>query len=444
MIKAGLFCGSLQVSLQVREKPEQWNVARDCTRLQFFSQLDRIDSLRMKIANYQRGLFASAGFGKGCDRAPKCYLHAKLFRGAANFRGKEKIVNNSDDISGHVRFLTSKVRPVKLHVSNPAGRFAYRCGSRNHADVSAKAFLNSNQGIELGNQSSVAERRNAPKRLILASYNIRYAVGRFLIASGLLRKVGYNFPKHRTEAITRNIRTAAEAFSTNSLLPRPDILALQEADKATARAGGRHVAAELAREMDLFYAHVASGLPRGVPPKQREWWLNFEEQVSIHDDGDMGVAIISRVPLEEVTRIDLPWHDCPWRPRLAMAASVPLATTRLRLFNVHIDPHGPLDNQHQQTEAVLKKAEEHDGPTVILGDFNTLSKQKAIEIRNLMESHGFSTPFPNNIATWRGAGVVRFHADWIFVRGVGVNRWGVVKPLNVSDHWPIWAEVAAE
>jgi endonuclease/exonuclease/phosphatase family metal-dependent hydrolase len=111
---------------------------------------------------------------------------------------------------------------------------------------------------------------------------------------------------------------------------------------------------------------------------------------------------------------------------------------------VHIDPHGPLDNQHQQTEKVLTVAAKHEGPSVILGDFNTLSKQKAIEIRALMEQHGYSTPFPTDIPTWRGAGVVRFHADWIFVKGVRVNRWGVVRPLNVSDHWPIWAEIDSE
>jgi len=86
-----------------------------------------------------------------------------------------------------------------------------------------------------------------------------------------------------------------------------------------------------------------------------------------------------------------------------MAATIEFAGSRVRLFNAHIDPHGPLDNQHQQTEALLEQAQKHDGPTVILGDFNTLSKQKAIEIRKLMESHDFSTPFPTSIATWRGA-----------------------------------------
>jgi endonuclease/exonuclease/phosphatase family metal-dependent hydrolase len=297
-----------------------------------------------------------------------------------------------------------------------------------------------NQGIEIGNQSGLQRATETPARLILASYNIRYAVGRRLISSGLLRRVGYNFPQPRPEAVARNIQTAAQAFSDNFLLPSPDILALQEADKETGRAGGQHVAARLAEQLGLPYVHVGAGIPRGVEPKQREWWLNFEEQIALQDAGDTGVALLSRLSLQEITRIDLPWQDCAWRPRLAMGVTVDFSGKKLRLFNAHIDPHGPLDNQHQQTEAVLEHADRHDGPSVILGDFNTLSTQKAVEIRKLMESRGYTTPFPTGIATWRGAGL-RFHADWIFVRGVSVNRWGVVKPLNVSDHWPIWAEI---
>lgn len=304
-----------------------------------------------------------------------------------------------------------------------------------------EAQQNPNDRIEIVNRTDVTGPATKRSRLVLASYNIRYAVGRYLIASGILRKFGYNFPRNRADAIRGNIRTAAKVFSENELLPPPDIVALQEADKGTYRAGGHHVAARLGEELGVSLVHVGAGLPRGVQPQQREWWLNFEEQVGVNEEADMGVALLTRVPLMDLERIDLPWHECAWRPRLAMAATVALAEEKLRLFNVHIDPHGPLDNQHQQTEAVLTLAEKHEGPVVILGDFNTLSKQKAVEIRKLIESRGYTTPFPTNIATWRGAGLIRFHADWIFVRGVRINRWGVVKPLNVSDHWPIWAEV---
>jgi endonuclease/exonuclease/phosphatase family metal-dependent hydrolase len=298
----------------------------------------------------------------------------------------------------------------------------------------------SNNGIEFGNQEAVNQAAEDRSSLVLASYNIRYGVGQYLISSGLLRKAGLNLPRRRAEAITQNIKTAARAFSGSDLLPRPDILALQEADKETGRAGGRHVAAELARELAVPYVHVAVGIPRGVAPKQREWWLNFEEQIALHDAGDTGVAFLTRTALEDVTRIDLPWHECAWRPRLAAAATIKLGPQRLRLLNVHVDPHGPLNNQHSQLGVVLELAENHDGPVVILGDFNTLSNPKAVEIRRLMESRGYSTPFPTGTPTWRGAGL-RFHADWIFVRGVTVTRWGVARPLSVSDHWPIWAEV---
>jgi endonuclease/exonuclease/phosphatase family metal-dependent hydrolase len=314
--------------------------------------------------------------------------------------------------------------------------------SRNHSGVTVAAAIPENNGIETGNPGAgKPQNQEGQPTIVLASYNIRYAVGSHLIPSGLLRKVGYNFPRGRREAVLRNIQTAARAFSDGHLLPRPDILALQEADKETGRAGGQHVAAGLAVELKRPFVHVSAGIPRGVPPKEREWWLNFEEQIVLHDPGDTGVAMLSALPLRDITRIDLPWHDCAWRPRLAMAATTEFGGQTLRVFNAHIDPHGPLDNQHQQTEAVLEQADRHDGPIAIMGDFNTLSKPKAIEIRKLMETRGYSTPFPTNLATWRGAGL-RFHADWIFVRGLAVVRWGVAKPLNVSDHWPIWAEIA--
>jgi endonuclease/exonuclease/phosphatase family metal-dependent hydrolase len=295
------------------------------------------------------------------------------------------------------------------------------------------------KGIEISDRESAPPDRDRSS-MVLASYNIRYGVGSHLISSGLLRKLKINVPRHRTEAVAQNLKTAARIFSDNTLLPRPDILALQEADKETGRAGGQHVAAKLSDELGVPYVHVGAGIPRGVLPEQREWWLNFEEQISLHDPGDTGVALLSRLPLNEIERIDLPWHQCAWRPRLAMGATVEFAGLRVRLFNVHVDPHGPLDNQHQQVEALLERAEQYVGPRVIMGDFNTLSKQKAVELRKLMESRGYATPFPTGAATWRGAGL-RFHADWIFVNGLEVKRWGVVKPVNVSDHWPIWAEV---
>ena len=276
-------------------------------------------------------------------------------------------------------------------------------------------------------------------KLVIASYNIRYARGPYLISGGLRRKIGLMSLTQRPQHVARQISLAARAFSDGVLLPRVDVLALQEADKATGRSGGHDVAKELAAELGMSVTHEGAGIP-SVPPAKRQWWLDFEEPIAMNDSGDTGVALLSRLPLTDVTRIDLPWHECPWRPRLAVAATIAVGPQQLRLFNVHIDPHAAVGGQLEQVEVVATLADATNRPTVILGDFNTLSRQKCIDTRDFLESRGYSTPIPTGTATWRGGGL-RMHADWIFTRGVKIARWGVARPLNVSDHWPIWAEL---
>jgi endonuclease/exonuclease/phosphatase family metal-dependent hydrolase len=137
----------------------------------------------------------------------------------------------------------------------------------------------------------------------------------------------------------------------------------------------------------------------------------------------------------------LPWHECAWRPRLAIAATVSVGATQLRIINAHVDPHAAVDGQLEQLEVLVAEADNFRGPTLILGDFNTLFGNKVAETRTFLESRGYATPIPSGTATWRGAGL-RLHADWIFYRGVEIKKWGVARPLNVSDHWPVWAEIS--
>ena len=299
--------------------------------------------------------------------------------------------------------------------------------------------LKESEKIETGSAQSNLNSTNA-STIVVASYNIRYAVGSRLISGGILRKLGLHGDKRRGEQVADNIQTAARAFSQGKLLPRVDLLALQEADKQTKRAGRQHVARELAEALSMNWIHAPAGIPRGVKPQTRQWWLDFEEPIELFDPGDTGVALLSHMKLSNVTRIDLPWHECPWRPRLAMAATVSIGARQLRIINAHVDPHAAVGGQLEQLEALVAEADKDSGPTLILGDFNTLSKTKVLETQSFLESRGYSTPFPSGTATWRGMGI-RLHADWIFYRGVNISKWGVARPLSVSDHWPIWAEV---
>lgn len=301
------------------------------------------------------------------------------------------------------------------------------------------------EGLEFGSFRTPVPLSARRRKLVLATYNIRYAVGPRLISGGIFRRFGFSYPGRRPRLVERNIRRAARILSDDSGNPAADIIALQEADSGTTRAGRRHVARELAQLLRMDYVRAALDKPPDEDPKSKQWYLDFEEPLQQTDEGTTGIALLSRVPLEEVRRVELPWSVCAWRPRLALSAEVPFSDKTLLLFNLHIDPHGSVEERIEQQRAVIEIASNHfnKGPVVLLGDFNTLSRRARDETRRFLEEQGFSTPIQTGTATWR-AGLLRLHTDWIFVRGARVSRWGVWRRRGVSDHWPVWAEIVAD
>lgn len=315
------------------------------------------------------------------------------------------------------------------------------------ASTTEETLIERSAGLEIerGSFAPDVNTGRVKSRIVITTYNIRYAAGSFLITGSLLRRAGFSRPRRRPALVGRNVLQAARAFSEGALMPPADIIALQEADRHTVRSGERHVARELARALKMNYLRAAMPTPETEPPKGKQWYLDFEERIGVGERGDTGVAVLSRWPLRDASRVELPWAECAWRPRLALAASVSLGTKQLRIFNSHIDPHGSLAEQMAQHRAVLERAERAEGvgPVVLLGDFNTLARASRVATRELLESHGYTSPLPTGVGTWR-AGLLRLHTDWIFVRGARVLRWGVARPLGASDHWPVWAEIELE
>jgi len=297
--------------------------------------------------------------------------------------------------------------------------------------------------IERGDFTTSTSPAEESPRLVIVSYNIRYAVGSHLIGGSLLRRVGLGWPGRRARLVGENIRKAAGILSDGASLPRADVVALQEADRGTLRAGGRHVARELAAELKMNYVRAHVPTPADVEPRDRKWWLDFEERMLRGEEGDTGVALLSRLPLSAPARIELPWDVCPWRPRLAVSASVPFGARGLHVFNAHIDTHATVEGQLRQHRSILALAARTTEPTVLLGDFNTLDDEGRHAARTLLESNGYTTPLPTNTATWR-SGPIRHHFDWIFVRGARALRWGVARVRGISDHWPVWVEIEPE
>ena len=298
--------------------------------------------------------------------------------------------------------------------------------------------------IEAGGFAPPTSTEDDRTRLVIATYNIRYAVGSLLITGSLFRRLGIRRPARRPALVGGNIGKAARAFKGGRRMPPADVIALQEADRLTERAGRRHVARELAAALRMNYVRAEMPTPDEEDHKKKQWYLDFEERINRGEEGDTGVAILSRLALTGAARVELPWTECPWRPRLAMTASVAFAGTRLHVFNAHIDPHASLAEQLKQHEAVLDHADRACAgePVAFVGDFNTLIPAARDAARAYLESRGFTSPMRSGTGTWR-AGPLRLHADWIFVRGVRVARWGVARGLRVSDHWPVWAELEA-
>lgn len=296
--------------------------------------------------------------------------------------------------------------------------------------------------LEVGSFASTRKLAALPslKTITVATFNIRYAVGSFLITGSLLRRLGIRRPARRPRLIEHHLSRAADAFSEGIMMPPVDIIALQEADAHTRRAGAHHIAPELAKRLAMHYAFAPMQTPRDVSEATKKWYLDFEEHIAADDEGDTGVALLSRIKPSHVERLNLPWCVCPWRPRLCIHATFKINHTPLHIFNSHIDTHAETDAQLAQHERVLTRAEEfsrRDEPTILLGDFNTLTKRSAVEVRRFLESRGYETPFATGTTTWR-AGLIRLHTDWIFTRRVRVARSGVLRPLSVSDHFPVW------
>ncbi|MGZ5483796.1 MAG: hypothetical protein ACXWID_17670, partial [Pyrinomonadaceae bacterium] len=72
----------------------------------------------------------------------------------------------------------------------------------------------------------------------------------------------------------------------------------------------------------------------------------------------------------------------------------------------------------------------------------------AIEgIRKLFRASDFTTPFPDDESTFRDKFLmfdVNLKLDWIWVRGLTPQSYGIDRSLTVSDHFPLWTVVTMD
>lgn len=172
-----------------------------------------------------------------------------------------------------------------------------------------------------------------------------------------------------------------------------------------------------------------------------------------YGDGTHGLAILSRYPMAEITAMTLP--RTTGTGRIAIAAQIQIGTFTLPVIDVHLDTTINItDRILQLRPAVI------DAPDTVLvaGDFNTnrfmwqdgvpllpqataADTDQAPILDDYMRAIGFDTPTSRLGATEHMYGV-ESRLDSIYVRGLTATPGAVERDVDVSDHWPMWIDLA--
>lgn len=205
------------------------------------------------------------------------------------------------------------------------------------------------------------------------------------------------------------------------------ILGLQEVDRAKKRSGKSNTAKMIADELGLHYAWAAPPTPK---PGEEE---------------ETGVAILSVYPLSDVRRIVLPHEGPKKRRRVALGATVEIEKRQWRIYSAHAETRVKVEKKLEQFKAVLDDLAKYpaDTPAIIMGDFNTWESSADRKTIKLFTDAGLKTPFGGE-ATFRYRMLfvpIDLKLDWIWLRGLEAGSFGIDRKVEISDHWPLWANV---
>ena len=258
--------------------------------------------------------------------------------------------------------------------------------------------------LETGHATKLQTSPSSPTSVRIVSYNIRWRGGDDLIK-------------------------LIELFRSDAEIGRATILGLQEVDRNRKRTDNVNTARQMAEALGMYYAWAA---PPTVETKDKK--LQEEET---------GVAILSVYPLIDVTRIVLPNEGPHGRRRVALGATVKIDQRPVRVYSVHAELRMSNEERLEQFKAVLYDVQTNYAKierVVVLGDFNTVSAKDVGETTSLFTAAKFSTPFTNNLTTWKTF-ILEFKLDWLWLRGLTATEFGIDKKVRLSDHWPLWAVV---
>lgn len=210
------------------------------------------------------------------------------------------------------------------------------------------------------------------------TYNVGYASGDKNNKGAILTK----------EEILKNLETIAETIRAQN----PDVIAIQEADLDASRSWHINQIDYLAKQTQLPY--VASVITWNKRYVAWPFWpptLHFGQMVS-------GQVILSRYPildyqthLFEKPKGNPFWYNWFYLNRIAQKITVEFPSKKIALWNLHLEAFDTETRQEQAQIIANKILSEQAHPTLILGDFNSVTKlSQTITPQELhsLEDHG--------------------------------------------------------
>jgi endonuclease/exonuclease/phosphatase family metal-dependent hydrolase len=209
----------------------------------------------------------------------------------------------------------------------------------------------------------------------------------------------------------------------------PDVVALQESERGVARSMADDQTARLAAALGMHHA--------------------FAPSIASSAEGDHGVAILSRFPLEDIRAVPLPQGRGRW-PRVALLARVMAPDAPFLFACVHLSrpessPLSLTGTRVAQIRTLLEALERSTLPRIVAGDLNSLPLSVELLVLRRQLRHawhpwrdGWVASFPLGTLGWPQGAVPIDHVlhdrEW-----KSVGTW--VAPPGASDHLAVVADL---
>lgn len=233
--------------------------------------------------------------------------------------------------------------------------------------------------------------------------------------TGSVRVMTYNI--HHGEGMDGAVDL--ERIASVIVAADPDLVALQEVDLRTSRTGGVDQAARLGELTGMHSAFAT--------------FMDF-------DGGEYGLAVLSKTPIEEITRIPLPPGKREPRVALAVRTTPSVSGSPIVFVSLHFDWLGDDAERFAQAQSLIEQLDNEDLPIILAGDFNDTPDSRTMQLvfgsfenadKPAHDRFTFSSIEP------------RREIDFVVYRpgaAFAGSAWVVDEPM-ASDHRPVVADL---